>query len=866
MKSLIRFACVCLCIPIFSLLAGEISVAEISDLSKVPSLDGQGWKSIHRQIDPKVVYESFLDGTETFSEWEDYGVPGNYFIKKIESNSSVKTIWIARVIRVNDRNFREQASIRLGVISDRDEVYWNGSLIGKTGIFGAEKPQAYDKVRIYKIPDDLLNKGNSNLLLIRVEKYFPNDIGITNDRTEIGSSQEVISRFYREEYLKLLFLTVYLTVGIYFAFLFIRRRKESENLYFSAFTLLLVAYQFFRNQIKYDLGISFFTMKKMEYLVLIFTVPFFSHFLRAYFRIPRSRFFLALDVLCLGVAFYILATGEVLNYMFVNQNIVQPIWLGYVAVAFYWLIREIRKKSRDALLIAAGMGLVLVATVVDILTDRGVFIFPRLVGYSFVFFILSLAIILANKFVRLNEEVEELNGSLEKKIEERTLELNNTLEQVQRLKVQQDGDYFLTTLLINPLTVNENKSPNVSVDFYIKQKKNFEFKTRSYEIGGDICVAGNLELKGRNYTVFLNGDAMGKSIQGAGGALVLGVVFRAILTRSKMTKEREISPEQWLKQVFMELQQVYESFNGSMYISAVIGILDEKSGFLYYINAEHPWTILYRDGKASFIEEALTCRKFGIPDNEQNLIVQTFQLAPEDVLFIGSDGKDDLKMVNASGESVINEDTEQILGVVEEGQGDPTRIFEILQTKGELYDDFTLLRAEYLGESEEDRSESGREYFEFYDKGKSLLKTGEKRDGLYFLEKAQEANPRDKNLLRLLGEQHFKEKNFPRAARYLENFIAESPASLDHFFYAAHAHKMAGETGKAIDVAERLLLRKPNHIKALIILADIYLSIGVSTRGRELLEKALRLDPENKKVIGLLNLSVDGREAVSFKS
>ena len=120
----------------------------------------------------------------------------------------------------------------------------------------------------------------------------------------------------------------------------------------------------------------------------------------------------------------------------------------------------------------------------DQLSAREVIVFPRVIGYVFIFKVLSLATILANKFVRLSEEVEELNIGLEKKVKKRTAQLNETLEGVTRLKNQQDGDYFLTTLLSNPLIKNESDSSHVKTEFYTSQKKRFTFKGEEYEIGG----------------------------------------------------------------------------------------------------------------------------------------------------------------------------------------------------------------------------------------------------------------------------------------------------------------------------------------------------------------------------------------------
>ncbi|EMP05441.1 stage II sporulation protein E domain protein [Leptospira interrogans serovar Pyrogenes str. 200701872] len=90
----------------------------------------------------------------------------------------------------------------------------------------------------------------------------------------------------------------------------------------------------------------------------------------------------------------------------------------------------------------------------------------------------------------------------------------------------------------------------IKTEFYTKQKKSFEFKNRTYEIGGDILISGNVKLCGKKYVVFVNGDAMGKSIQGAGGALVLGTVFNTILTRSSISLYQNKQPEKWLEEAF----------------------------------------------------------------------------------------------------------------------------------------------------------------------------------------------------------------------------------------------------------------------------------------------------------------------------
>ncbi|MBK6606330.1 MAG: SpoIIE family protein phosphatase [Leptospiraceae bacterium] len=138
-----------------------------------------------------------------------------------------------------------------------------------------------------------------------------------------------------------------------------------------------------------------------------------------------------------------------------------------------------------------------------------------------------------------------------------------------------------------------------------------------------------------------------KSIQGAGGALALGVVFKSIISRGKIfSQEETVFPERWLKLAFQELQSIFESFDGSMMVSVVMGLVDNDRGFIYYINAEHPFCVLFRDKKATFIEKEMNLHKIGMMTAEHSgdFRINTFKLENGDIVLMGSDGKDDIKI------------------------------------------------------------------------------------------------------------------------------------------------------------------------------------------------------------------------------
>ncbi len=297
------------------------------------------------------------------------------------------------------------------------------------------------------------------------------------------------------------------------------------------------------------------------------------------------------------------------------------------------------------------------------------------------------------------KRLQEYAETLEEKVKERTSELRNSLDEVNRLKSQQDGDYWLTSMLIAPLSAKRASSDTVKVDFLIKQKKEFQFRRWKSEIGGDFCASDRIELRGEQYTVFINADAMGKSIQGAGGTIVLGSVLESILSRTRNSRAaQQQHPERWLKYSFIEMHKIFESFDGSMLVSMVFGLLHEQAGFLYYLNAEHPASVLYRNRDAEFLEKGDILRKAGWIGIADTLHIETYQLQTGDVIIAGSDGRDDIAIgKNEEGNRIINEDETQFRIIVQEANADLQRIYDLLVSSGELTDDLSLIRVEYAG-------------------------------------------------------------------------------------------------------------------------------------------------------------------------
>jgi HAMP domain-containing protein/tetratricopeptide (TPR) repeat protein len=478
------------------------------------------------------------------------------------------------------------------------------------------------------------------------------------------------------------------------------------------------------------------------------------------------------------------------------------------------------------------------------------------------------------------KELEDYAENLEEKVKERTKEVQEKMEEVQKLKVQQDGDYFLTSLLAKPLFFNANKSKLVPTEFFIRQKKKFEFKNKTADLGGDICITGTLKFgKPDNYKTYImamNGDAMGKSMQGAGGSLVMGVVFNAIMSRSASNKKvLDMSPEEWLTDIYNEVNSVFKSFNGTMVISATVLLIEEQSGEMLYFNAEHPATILYRDGKASFIEQELLLRKLG-QESEFDFKVYKYKLEPGDVVILGSDGRDDIDLTPEAEIRTINEDEFAILHTIEKTSGNIFEIEDLLKAQGTITDDLSFLRVDFQPltqreeiqniqeqpitsrfeeqelEIREDDDLHELDITEVYQQSKRLYREGQVNEALSVLMKAHSVEPNNQKLNKLLGLMSFKGKDYATAVDILSQYLQMDPDTEEMWYYLSLSQKKMGRYLSSLEASKRVYQLHPDNVNNLVNLSDLNRLTGKYAEAKQYSEKALELDPDNQNAKKIL--------------
>lgn len=830
-------------------LAADNLRIDLTENCDLPPCKPRSWY-ITDSFDP-----SFIQLKEPDKNWKEVTQFPIWLNKYFKKEGSLATYTLATSFNIPEEilNHPEQAGIRFGEIGEVFEIYLNGNLIAKEGEIKDDKVSFHRTIRgkVWQVPKNFM-QANDNYLLVKISGHpkFDHTGFYLTKHYDFGLADAL--KYDEQDRISLMLIGIYAVVGLYHLFLFYRRREERYNFYYGAFAFIVSLYIYTRTSVIFENNWDTAIIQKFEFAILYPGVVFLIESLGALFNNKPNRWtkyyayfsytICVLTLLCpeMYLAEYILRVWQI------------SVLVCVLPLILYTFYLAISKKANNAKLLLTGFIFFMAASIYDILESLFFNTGIAFVKYTFMMYILGFAGVLANHFISIHNEIEELNENLEKKVEDRTKALSTSLGEIQKLKDQQDGDYFLTSLLLHPLGANQAKSPEVKVEFLIKQKKRFKFKDWESEIGGDLCRSQTIHFKGRPMTVFLNADAMGKSMQGAGGALVAGAVFNSIIERTMLSPSVQNQfPERWLKNSFVEMHKVFESFDGSMLISVVMGILDNTSGLLYFINAEHPYTVLYRDGETSFIGNDKVYRKLGSSMVGDFVSIQTFQMHSGDVIINGSDGRDDLIIAdNTEHTKALNYDEKIFLSIVKKAKGEINEIYKELQLTGEFTDDLSLLRIEFTSphlayEAFEDQEMPDIEIA--FDKiNEETRETLESQLREYYNDTTQNLRA-----LKFIIVGFIRLKQFHKAIALANEYLDLIPSDTNMIYYLAYAYRKGKYFEEAIEQGERVRLRNPFHFKNLINLVRSYASSGNLFRAKEILQSAASLEPANIKVLRL---------------
>ncbi|MFW5771192.1 MAG: PP2C family protein-serine/threonine phosphatase, partial [Spirochaetota bacterium] len=516
------------------------------------------------------------------------------------------------------------------------ETYLNGTLSGKTGKYPPGFFSEWNKTRNYQVPADILHNDRKNTLLIKL--YVHHEGSITGsmmlDESAIVHQEYVKQDFFNSRINALISFLMFM-VACYHILIYFLRTKDRENLYYALLCYIFSFYltNFYITRIPgFDYtGFSYLFFQKLV-IISMFPIGYFlARFLQIY--LGRESHGILKHVLRGATLLPVMAVVFLPDYATFMQGrfIITLFLLIHAGYVIYITIQAAIQKQVEAKVILIGSIPLYFCILFDIVVHNILQLndYIYLAGLGFPTFLIAIAGILATRFVQYHNEVEELNISLEQKVDHRTRELQNanevlrnTMEELQEAKEIADMDMRMA------VNVQENMLPEASSstpgwDMAVHFKPMTGVSGDFYDLFYD-----NGRLKGAGLF-----DVSGHGISSG----LITIMAKSIIYRHFCENPLE-NPGKVLEAVNQDLVQ--ELVNIDNYLTGIL--LQFEDDMVEYANAAHTQLLVKRAYNNNVKMVNLQDDDFrgmflGVPDMQQRYATLKFKVKPGDMLLLYSD-------------------------------------------------------------------------------------------------------------------------------------------------------------------------------------------------------------------------------------
>ncbi|WP_294427857.1 SpoIIE family protein phosphatase [uncultured Treponema sp.] len=346
-------------------------------------------------------------------------------------------IWLKKTFELPQSLKGKLLGCYLGRITIADETFLNGTMIGGEGLFPPHEFSAWNRSRLYSIPEKLISDGENTLLV----KIWVDGEGSIVSNPFIGEINDATMASKRVAFwasrIQLVFAFFMLGIGIYHLILYAKSRTEKDNFAFGLINVIssIYLFVFYNVEIPSFTGenISFLWFQKifssgLPYLLPFLVTMYINSFLK---RNDRKPIFIARVVFAVVPVFIVLCcpSYRVLRQM---QPLLQAMLIPPMLYIIIILVGKVVQKQRDSLTLLIGFSPLVLAVVLDFLIHSvlNLYDFPYISSIGWQLVILTLLFIMANRFANSKLEVEYLNKNLEKEVADRTKELSESNEQL----------------------------------------------------------------------------------------------------------------------------------------------------------------------------------------------------------------------------------------------------------------------------------------------------------------------------------------------------------------------------------------------------------------------------------------------------
>jgi signal transduction histidine kinase len=304
------------------------------------------------------------------------------------------------------------------------------------------------------VPSSSFLSASPNYLFAVYTPFLRSDFHGVRVSPTIGRARAILDDYDMSLVVSFFMLGCFMAIAIYYLILGMLRRKDRYNLHFGLLTLSFSFFMSANTSVKSFLYSQFDGVgDRVDVCSGICMTLFFLLFITSYVSRSRNRAVEYCSVWLGVLAVAACAVGPEASYA------VRIAWYATTFAVIPFLVRFVVVHaiggSFDAWVVAAGLAVFIVSGLHDFFAFFGLVPFSFTMPYAFVVFILIMTVLLARKFAAVYARLEELNEELDKKVRDRTAELQASNVQKDRIigAVAHDlknpiGAILLTTTLL----------------------------------------------------------------------------------------------------------------------------------------------------------------------------------------------------------------------------------------------------------------------------------------------------------------------------------------------------------------------------------------------------------------------------------
>ncbi|OEF97083.1 diguanylate cyclase domain-containing protein [Desulfuribacillus alkaliarsenatis] len=424
---------------------GKLHIQDIAN-NQVLSLSGEWefyWNQLLRPSD-------FSDATVEFVDY--YPLP-QLWMGETKRNQSIQSIGAATYrmelsISQEEIGTLQGFAIRMPFVYSAYELWFNGELIARNGNVGLNK-DSERAVREPKVISIAPQAGNNEIVLqISNHRFYRGGI---NQEIKFGSA-EILYQSRENQLVKDIFMAgSFLIVGVFFCLLYLIRRREIAILYFSFLCLLFLLRTLISNEIYINQLIAGFNWEignRIEASITFLGVPLMVILLGELYKNQFSLRFLQAWKwgLLFGVITVLLLPHTIYDRLLVYVYAALIVYGAYILVAF---IRYYDKSLREFYVLVIGKTVLFLFAIHDIVVTYsnleaslkiqiGMYIFIFSLGYALVLFLyrnFETIEMLKNENESMLKEISTMNQELEKLVDKRTQQLEDTNKRLLELSM-----------------------------------------------------------------------------------------------------------------------------------------------------------------------------------------------------------------------------------------------------------------------------------------------------------------------------------------------------------------------------------------------------------------------------------------------